>query len=183
PIWCNRALLQSSGKSSVLESIVGRDFLPRGSRMMTRRPLVLQLVHTASLEERKQAATLESCVQAEEWATFLHCKSKPFIDLNEIRQEISNEMDRVAGTNKGISPEPLNVKMHSSRVLNLTLIDLPGITKVRSLPQPCLGQAGPGPLSPGGGIGPASSSSSSPGTALHGLGHGEGTGGCPKAFG
>ncbi|GFZ02894.1 DYNAMIN-like 1E [Actinidia rufa] len=34
---------QSSGKSSVLESIVGRDFLPRGSGIVTRRPLVLQL--------------------------------------------------------------------------------------------------------------------------------------------
>jgi len=37
---------QSTGKSSVLESLVGRDFLPRGSGIVTRRPLVLQLVHT-----------------------------------------------------------------------------------------------------------------------------------------
>jgi len=36
---------QSSGKSSVLESIVGRDFLPRGSGIVTRCPLVLQLKH------------------------------------------------------------------------------------------------------------------------------------------
>ena len=34
---------QSSGKSSVLESIVGRDFLPRGSGIVTRCPLVLNL--------------------------------------------------------------------------------------------------------------------------------------------
>ncbi len=34
---------QSSGKSSVLENIVGRDFLPRGTGIVTRRPLVLQL--------------------------------------------------------------------------------------------------------------------------------------------
>ena len=36
---------QSSGKSSVLEAIVGRDFLPRGTGIVTRRPLVLQLTH------------------------------------------------------------------------------------------------------------------------------------------
>ena len=36
---------QSSGKSSVLENIVGRDFLPRGSGIVTRRPLILQLIH------------------------------------------------------------------------------------------------------------------------------------------
>lgn len=32
---------QSSGKSSVLESIVGKDFLPRGTGIVTWRPLVL----------------------------------------------------------------------------------------------------------------------------------------------
>lgn len=34
---------QSSGKSSVLESIIGTDFLPRGSGIVTRRPLIIQL--------------------------------------------------------------------------------------------------------------------------------------------
>ncbi|XP_043830630.1 dynamin-1-like protein [Dromiciops gliroides] len=127
---------QSSGKSSVLESIVGRDFLPRGSGIVTRRPLILQLVHVPSLEERKQAATSETCIQAEEWATFLHCKQKPFTDFNEIQQEISDETDRVTGTNKGISPEPLYLKIYSSKVLNLTLVDLPGITKLPVGDQP-----------------------------------------------
>lgn len=37
---------QSTGKSSVLESIVGRDFLPRGQGIVTRCPLVLQLRRT-----------------------------------------------------------------------------------------------------------------------------------------
>ena len=41
---------QSSGKSSVLESLVGRDFLPRNAGICTRRPLVLQLTHR---EERE----------------------------------------------------------------------------------------------------------------------------------
>lgn len=39
---------QSSGKSSLLENIVGLDFLPRGSGVVTRRPLELRLVHTDS---------------------------------------------------------------------------------------------------------------------------------------
>lgn len=37
---------QSSGKSSVLESIVGKEFLPKGSNMVTRRPIELTLVNT-----------------------------------------------------------------------------------------------------------------------------------------
>jgi ABC-type branched-subunit amino acid transport system ATPase component len=36
---------QSAGKSSVLESIVGLDFLPRGDGLVTRRPLELRLNH------------------------------------------------------------------------------------------------------------------------------------------
>jgi replication fork clamp-binding protein CrfC len=39
---------QSSGKSSVLESIVGRDFLPRGTNIVTRRPIIIQLINTPS---------------------------------------------------------------------------------------------------------------------------------------
>jgi len=39
---------QSSGKSSVMESVVGLDFLPRGSGVVTRRPLELRLCHTLS---------------------------------------------------------------------------------------------------------------------------------------
>lgn len=40
-------VIQSSGKSSVIESLVGKDFLPRGTGIVTRRPLILQLVHVS----------------------------------------------------------------------------------------------------------------------------------------
>uniref|UniRef100_A0A673AVI1 Dynamin-1-like protein n=1 Tax=Sphaeramia orbicularis TaxID=375764 RepID=A0A673AVI1_9TELE len=124
---------QSSGKSSVLESLVGRDFLPRGSGIVTRRPLVLQLVHVAPLEERLK---IENGVKAEEWGTFLHCKNQIFTDFQEIRREIETETDRSSGENKGISPEPIYLKIFSPKVLNLTLVDLPGITKVPVGDQP-----------------------------------------------
>ena len=39
---------QSCGKSSVLENIVGKDFLPRGSGIVTRRPLILQVLNRAA---------------------------------------------------------------------------------------------------------------------------------------
>eukprot|EP00585_Thalassiosira_rotula_P002941 CAMPEP_0196151970 /NCGR_PEP_ID=MMETSP0910-20130528/34674_1 /TAXON_ID=49265 /ORGANISM="Thalassiosira rotula, Strain GSO102" /LENGTH=83 /DNA_ID=CAMNT_0041415467 /DNA_START=14 /DNA_END=262 /DNA_ORIENTATION=+ len=44
---------QSSGKSSVLEAVVGRSFLPRGTGIVTRRPLVLQLFNTSSGDDAK----------------------------------------------------------------------------------------------------------------------------------
>lgn len=45
--------LQSVGKSSVIEGLVGRDFLPRGSGVVTRNPLVLRLTHVPAADERR----------------------------------------------------------------------------------------------------------------------------------
>ncbi|KAI4563072.1 hypothetical protein MJT46_010681 [Ovis ammon polii x Ovis aries] len=71
-----------------------------------------------------------------EYAEFLHCKGKKFTDFDEVRHEIEAETDRVTGMNKGISSIPINLRVYSPHVLNLTLIDLPGITKVPVGDQP-----------------------------------------------
>ncbi|CAH1709094.1 dynamin-like isoform X3 [Aphis gossypii] len=110
---------QSAGKSSVLENFVGRDFLPRGSGIVTRRPLILQLINSSL-----------------EYGEFLHCKGKKFADFDEIRREIESETDRMTGSNKGISNIPINLRVYSPNVLNLTLVDLPGMTKVPVGDQP-----------------------------------------------
>ncbi|XP_048013752.1 dynamin-1-like protein isoform X4 [Chanodichthys erythropterus] len=125
---------QSSGKSSVLESLVGRDLLPRGTGIVTRRPLILQLVNVDPEDRRKTGE--ENGVDGEEWGKFLHTKNKIYTDFDEIRQEIENETERISGNNKGISDEPIHLKIFSPHVVNLTLVDLPGITKVPVGDQP-----------------------------------------------
>ncbi|XP_026167607.1 dynamin-1-like protein isoform X4 [Mastacembelus armatus] len=125
---------QSSGKSSVLESLVGRDILPRGTGIVTRRPLILQLVHIDPEDRRKTSE--ENGIDGEEWGKFLHTKNKIYADFEEIRQEIEAETERVSGNNKGISEEPIHLKIFSPHVVNLTLVDLPGITKVPVGDQP-----------------------------------------------
>ncbi|KAG2703937.1 hypothetical protein I3760_06G160000 [Carya illinoinensis] len=117
---------QSSGKSSVLEALVGRDFLPRGSEICTRRPLVLQLLQT----KRKPDGT------EEEYGEFLHFPGKRFFDFSEIRREIQAETEREAGGNKGVSDKQIRLKIFSPNVLDITLVDLPGITKVPVGDQP-----------------------------------------------
>ncbi|CAF0841471.1 unnamed protein product [Didymodactylos carnosus] len=111
---------QSAGKSSVLENFVGRDFLPRGAGIVTRRPLILQLIHYPHGE----------------YGEFLHSKGRKYTDFSAIRTEIEEETDRMTGTNKGISRVPINLTIYSPHVLNLTLVDLPGITKVPVGDQP-----------------------------------------------
>jgi replication fork clamp-binding protein CrfC len=66
----------------------------------------------------------------EEWGEFLHLPGQKFFDFSEIRAEIARETDRITGKNKGISNKSINLKIFSPHVLNLTLVDLPGITKV-----------------------------------------------------
>eukprot|EP00092_Neocalanus_flemingeri_P019972 GFUD01021632.1.p1 GENE.GFUD01021632.1~~GFUD01021632.1.p1 ORF type:complete len:865 (+),score=244.67 GFUD01021632.1:433-3027(+) len=110
---------QSAGKSSVLENFVGKDFLPRGSGIVTRRPLILQLINGPT-----------------EYGEFLHCKGQKFMDFLSIMKEIEDETDRVTGENKGISNLPINLRVYSPHVLNITLIDLPGLTKLAVGDQP-----------------------------------------------
>ncbi|KAK2139926.1 hypothetical protein LSH36_1555g00016 [Paralvinella palmiformis] len=126
---------QSSGKSSVLENLVGRDFLPRGTGIVTRRPLVLQLIYTPK-DDREMRMQEGEIVTAEEFGKFLHTKNKIYTDFDEIRREIENETERMSGNNKGICPEPIHLKIFSPKVLTLTLVDLPGITKVPVGDQP-----------------------------------------------
>ncbi|KAJ9628482.1 Dynamin- GTPase protein [Taxawa tesnikishii (nom. ined.)] len=133
---------QSSGKSSVLENIVGRDFLPRGSGIVTRRPLILQLINVPSNSDKPEydevhiPHTPASVAGQDEWAEFNHIPGRRFYDFSEVRREIENETARVAGNNKGINRQPINLKIYSPHVLSLTLVDLPGLTKVPIGDQP-----------------------------------------------
>nr|ODN98562.1 dynamin GTPase [Cryptococcus depauperatus CBS 7855] len=140
---------QSSGKSSVLENIVGRDFLPRGTGIVTRRPLVLQLINRPASSKPNGAEekgkvnpeeTLEKVQLNEnnpdEWGEFLHLPGQKFHDFSKIRDEIVRDTEKMTGKNAGISPNPINLRIFSPNVLTLTLVDLPGLTKVPVGDQP-----------------------------------------------
>ncbi|KAK9494768.1 Dynamin central region-domain-containing protein [Lipomyces doorenjongii] len=132
---------QSCGKSSVLENIVGKDFLPRGTGIVTRRPLILQLINlpseaSSSPDETSSDSVLQTGRRPEEWAEFLHVPGRKFYDFSEVRREIENDTVRIAGNNKGINKQPINLKIFSPHVLNLTLVDLPGLTKIPIGDQP-----------------------------------------------
>ncbi|KAL3470085.1 Dynamin central region-domain-containing protein [Aspergillus californicus] len=134
---------QSSGKSSVLENIVGRDFLPRGSGICTRRPLILQLINIPSERHDRPDSdeihiphTAASVAGQHEWAEFHHHPGRKFDDFALVKQEIEAETARIAGSNKGINRQPINLKIFSPHVLNLTMVDLPGLTKVPIGDQP-----------------------------------------------
>ncbi len=112
---------QSSGKSSVLESIVGLDFLPRGDGVVTRRPLELRLNHI---------------VDGKPWAIFDERKGEKFYDFNKVRETIEQLTEEVCAGEKNIVDKPIVLNVFSTTCPDLTLIDLPGITRVPVGKQP-----------------------------------------------
>ncbi|CAL8117732.1 unnamed protein product [Orchesella dallaii] len=101
---------QSSGKTSVLESIVGEEFLPRGNGIQTRCPIILQLNHTQGTSK---------------WIQFAGERDK-YEDFNEVKKILKAKSDEIART-EVISKDPITISIHSPYVVDLTLIDLPGL--------------------------------------------------------
>lgn len=108
--------LQSAGKSSLLEMIVGYDFLPRGQGICTRRPLELRLVHSISAENP--------------FAVFDKEADEKITDFEEVKKKIVSLTDKDAGLRKGIIDNPIVLTVYSKNVPDLSLVDLPGITKI-----------------------------------------------------
>jgi len=106
---------QSAGKSSVLESIIGLDCLPRGDGVVTRRPLELRLNHTPGTQP---------------WGKFEEVPNKKFTDFNEVKQTIDFLTDKVCGKSKNIIDKPIVLSIYSETCPDLTLVDLPGITRI-----------------------------------------------------
>ncbi|KAL8815650.1 MAG: hypothetical protein Q9223_005237 [Gallowayella weberi] len=121
--------------------------LPRGTGIVTRRPLILQLINRSAPNPHHNQAKLENGINgdmkttdkennAEEWGEFLHIPGQKFHDFGKIRDEIVKETEQKTGRNAGISPAPINLRIYSPNVLTLTLVDLPGLTKVPVGDQP-----------------------------------------------
>lgn len=108
---------QSSGKSSLLESIVGLNFLPRGSGVVTRRPLELRLSRLTSKESSRP------------YGKFLN-DEKTYYDFKEIWSKIEQLTNELCGTNCGIVDNPIVLQVFDQNCVDLTLIDLPGITRI-----------------------------------------------------
>ena len=105
--------------------------------------MILQLINVPSERDDKPSDdsvhvphTAESVAGQREWGEFHHLPNHKFFDFGDVKREIENETARIAGNNKGINRQPINLKIYSPHVLSLTLVDLPGLTKVPIGDQP-----------------------------------------------
>ncbi|KAF9930056.1 dynamin-like GTPase mgm1 [Linnemannia zychae] len=112
---------QSSGKSSVLEAIVGHEFLPKGSNMVTRRPIELTLIHTPHSKE--------------EYGEFPALGLGKVHDFKRI-QETLKDLNMAVPESECVSSKPIELRIYSPNIPDLTLIDLPGYIQITSKNQP-----------------------------------------------
>ena len=108
---------QSVGKSSVLEAISGIQ-LPRAQNICTRCPLELRM-KTAQNEEY---AIIRGSVG--------NTVEKRIDDLTKIADEVARLTSEIAGTGVDVSSNPIYLTVFKRDIMyDLTLIDLPGITR------------------------------------------------------
>ena len=116
---------QSSGKSSVLESLIGHEFLPKGNNMVTKRPLELTLVNSdavyAEFDDMKDLGKMSNFNQV----------SRTLLALNNA---ISIDEIHCA--------KPIKLTIHSPYIPDLRLVDLPGYVRVSTIDQPLTLQQG-----------------------------------------
>lgn len=120
---------QSSGKSSLLNGIISADILPLGEQMVTRTPLSLQLLHQPDpaamrAEFGKYANGAWHCTTS----ISLSCPDPTSAQLTQIRDAIHEATEARAGRQKGVSADPIFLRIFSPHVPNLSLVDLPGLT-------------------------------------------------------
>ncbi|CAK9166586.1 unnamed protein product [Ilex paraguariensis] len=143
---------QSSGKSSVLESLAGIN-LPRGQGICTRVPLIMRLQHHSDPLPELHLEFLGRTVQTDEThisdainqatdeiaGSELHLEflgRTVQTDATHISDAINQATDEIAGSGKGISHTPLTLVVKKNGVPDLTMVDLPGITRVPVHGQP-----------------------------------------------
>ncbi|WPK23840.1 hypothetical protein PUMCH_001089 [Australozyma saopauloensis] len=112
---------QSSGKSSVLEAIVGQEFLPKGNNMVTRRPIELTLVNAPE--------------SASETAEFPALNMYNMTDFQTVQKTLF-DLNMAVPASECISNDPIQITIRSPRVPDLSLVDLPGYIQVEADDQP-----------------------------------------------
>ncbi|KAF1924161.1 uncharacterized protein M421DRAFT_103949 [Didymella exigua CBS 183.55] len=112
---------QSSGKSSVLEAIVGHEFLPKGHNMVTRRPIELTLVNTPDAHA--------------EYGEFPALGLGKLTDFSQIQRTLT-DLNLAVPASDCVSDDPIQLRIHSPNVPDLSLIDLPGYIQVVGRDQP-----------------------------------------------
>lgn len=120
---------QSSGKSSLLNSIISFDILPTNTNLCTRTPIDIRLHQVKNMVDGYVEFGRNT---NDGWITENKISIKQPIplesEIKQIRDMIEEKTNEIAGTLSNISSTPLVLNIYSPNVPNLSLTDLPGLT-------------------------------------------------------
>lgn len=123
---------QSSGKSTLLNRIIGMNILPTGSNMVTRAPLHLQLKRSSIT--RAEFGYYHNgnwiCEKIINISSNNDIPTPTINEIDDIRNEIKNQTIKKAGDLKNISYNEIILKIFSPKIPDISLIDLPGLTTI-----------------------------------------------------
>ena len=121
---------QSSGKSITLNGLTGIDILPNGKSIVTRTPIHLRLINVKDSNvivveffDKDDSQKLISSFNVDASTT-------PNDQLIPVREEIVRLTEQYAGKSKNVVDIPINIRIRSPNVPNLSIIDLPGLTNI-----------------------------------------------------
>ena len=106
---------QSAGKSTVLEALIGYNILPKGKGMVTRCPIKVYLHRI-----KEDVLPYAKCEELLE---------KGQTSIEEIAKLIEEKNGRLKGESS-VSDKPLEIHIYSQKVIDLTLVDTPGIIRI-----------------------------------------------------
>jgi ethanolamine utilization protein EutP (predicted NTPase) len=121
---------QSSGKSSVLNSLKGIDILPKGKTIVTRTPIHERLIYVKNSKNITVEFFSRNDLQKVISSFTMDANNVLEEDLEPIRNEITRLTNKYAGKSKDVVNIPINIKIKSPHVPSLSIIDLPGLTNI-----------------------------------------------------
>jgi len=124
--------LQSAGKSSLICGLIGMNILPTGKQMVTRCPLNLQLMTHTEQNAWAEFGSYKNGSWSIKHKINLTLPDPTEEEIYKVQQSIKMLTDKIAGPGKNISDKEIVLKIHSPNVPNLSLVDLPGLTFVRT---------------------------------------------------
>ena len=93
--------------------------------MVTRRPIELTLIHTPAKDGK----------EPEEYGEFPALGLGKISDFSQIQRTLT-DLNLAVPATEAVSDDPIDLRIYSSRVPDLTLIDLPGYIQISSVDQP-----------------------------------------------
>lgn len=112
---------RGSGKSCLINEILGHYILPTNSTIGTRRPIIIRC-------HRRPAAYWQNGQYYDLYAEFLHRPNLKFCGQDAIRQEIIDETYRITGNDTAICSLNICLDIYGCNFDDVMFVDLPGLS-------------------------------------------------------